>query len=105
MCTGYRQLNKLTVKESDILNTTFRIRYGHYEFLVMFFGLTNAKGVRIDLKKTKAILEWRSSKSFTKDIIASSWKGLHHSGTHNEATAEGCGVCMDKGKIEKLRKT
>ncbi|WMV58510.1 hypothetical protein MTR67_051895 [Solanum verrucosum] len=35
---GYHQL---TVKEEDIPKTAFRTRYGHYEFLVMSFGLTN----------------------------------------------------------------
>ncbi|WMV45761.1 hypothetical protein MTR67_039146 [Solanum verrucosum] len=34
--------NKLRVKEEDILKIAFRTRYGHYKFLVMSFGLTNA---------------------------------------------------------------
>ncbi len=29
--------------------TAFRTRYGHYEFLVMSFGLTNAPAVFMDL--------------------------------------------------------
>nr|GEY68467.1 putative reverse transcriptase domain-containing protein [Tanacetum cinerariifolium] len=37
------------VREEDILKTTFRIRYGHYEFQVMPFRLTNASMVFMDL--------------------------------------------------------
>ncbi|GJT71321.1 hypothetical protein Tco_1030607 [Tanacetum coccineum] len=37
--SGYHQLR---VREEDIPKTAFRTRYGHYEFQVMSFGLTNA---------------------------------------------------------------
>ncbi|GJR06468.1 putative reverse transcriptase domain-containing protein [Tanacetum coccineum] len=68
MCIDYRELNKLTVKnryhqlqvrEEDILKTTFRTRYGHYEFQVMPFGLTNAPAVLLDIMED-------SSKEFLK---------------------------------------
>ncbi|KAJ9538049.1 hypothetical protein OSB04_030782 [Centaurea solstitialis] len=78
MCIDYRELNKVTpridalfdqlqgagcfsnidlrsgyhqvrVKEDDVPNTAFRMRYGHYEFLVMSFGLTNPPAVFMDL--------------------------------------------------------
>ena len=44
--TGYHQL---AVKGGDISKTAFRTRYGHYEFLVMPVGLTNASVVFMDL--------------------------------------------------------
>ena len=37
--SGYHQLR---FRDSDIAKTSFRTRYGHYEFVVMLFGLTNA---------------------------------------------------------------
>ncbi|KAI3819476.1 hypothetical protein L1987_13315 [Smallanthus sonchifolius] len=65
MCIDYRELNKLTIKnryplpriddlfdqlqEEDIPKTSFRIRYGHDEFMVMPFGLTNAPAIFMDL--------------------------------------------------------
>jgi hypothetical protein len=30
------------IKEEDIIKTTFRTQYGHYEFTVVPFGLSNA---------------------------------------------------------------
>ncbi|GJX61738.1 putative reverse transcriptase domain-containing protein [Tanacetum coccineum] len=41
--------HQLIVHEEDISKTTFRTRYGHYEFQVMLLGLTNAPAVFMDL--------------------------------------------------------
>ena len=40
--SGYHQIK---VKGEDIQKTAFRTRYGHYEYSVMPFGVTNAPGV------------------------------------------------------------
>nr|XP_016499250.1 PREDICTED: RNA-directed DNA polymerase homolog [Nicotiana tabacum] len=44
--SGYHQLR---IKDEDISKTTFRTRCGHYKFLVMLFGLTNAPAAFMDL--------------------------------------------------------
>ncbi|KAH0746170.1 hypothetical protein KY285_007827 [Solanum tuberosum] len=44
--SGYHQIR---VREKDVSKTTFRTRYGHFGFLVMSFGLTNAPLVLMDL--------------------------------------------------------
>ncbi|XP_049374045.1 uncharacterized protein LOC125839117 [Solanum verrucosum] len=44
--SGYHQVR---VKDEDIPKTAFRTRYGHFEFVVMSFGLTNAPAVFMDL--------------------------------------------------------
>ena len=37
--SGYHQVE---IKDEDIFKTAFRTRYGHYEFVVIPFGITNA---------------------------------------------------------------
>nr|GEV87322.1 putative reverse transcriptase domain-containing protein [Tanacetum cinerariifolium] len=44
-----RRYHQLRIKEEDSSITTFKTRYGHFEFQVMPFGLTNAHAVFMDL--------------------------------------------------------
>ena len=44
--SGYHQLK---INEADVPKTTVRTRYGHYEFLVLPFGLTNTLAAFMDL--------------------------------------------------------
>ncbi|GKD97726.1 putative reverse transcriptase domain-containing protein [Tanacetum coccineum] len=80
--------HQLRVREEDIPKTAFRTRYGHYEFQVMSFGLTNAlaneeehaehlklilellkkeefKGIHVDPAKIESIKDWASPKTLT----------------------------------------
>ncbi|GJW41603.1 putative reverse transcriptase domain-containing protein [Tanacetum coccineum] len=72
--SGYHQLR---VCEEDIPKMVFRTRYGHYEFQVMLFGLTNApavqflghvidsEGIHIDHAKIESIKDCASPKTPT----------------------------------------
>ena len=43
------EYHQLRVQEEDIPKTAFRTYYGHYEFVVIPFGLTNVPAVFMDL--------------------------------------------------------
>ena len=43
--SGYHQI---LVKDDDVQKTAFRSRYGHYEYVVMPFAVTNAPAVFMD---------------------------------------------------------
>ena len=40
--------HQVSVKEEDVPKTAFKTRYGHYKFLVMSFGPTNAPAIFMD---------------------------------------------------------
>ena len=39
----------MRIRGEDITKTTFHTRYGHYELMVLPFGLTNASAIFMDL--------------------------------------------------------
>ncbi|KAJ0578601.1 putative nucleotidyltransferase, Ribonuclease H [Helianthus annuus] len=74
--SGYHQLK---VKEEDVPKTAFRTRYGHYEFLVMSFGLTNTPAAFMELmnRVCKLMLD-KSVIVFIDDILVYSKSEADH---------------------------
>ncbi|GKF67115.1 putative reverse transcriptase domain-containing protein, partial [Tanacetum coccineum] len=72
--SGYHQLR---VHEDDIPKTAFRTRYGHFEFTVVPFGLTNApvvfmdflrhvingNKIHVDPNKIEAVKNWKAPRT------------------------------------------
>ncbi|GJZ14574.1 putative reverse transcriptase domain-containing protein [Tanacetum coccineum] len=93
--SGYHQLR---VRKEDIPKTTFRTRYGHYEFQVMPFGLTNALAVFMDLMNgvCKPYLD-KFIIVFIDDILIYSKNKEEHEEHLNE------GIHIDSVKIESIK--
>nr|GFB31585.1 putative reverse transcriptase domain-containing protein [Tanacetum cinerariifolium] len=103
--SGYHQLR---VREAYIPKTTFRTRYGHYEFQVMSFGLTNAPTIFMDLmnrqehgEHLKLILELlKKEKLYAKFSKCEFWiprvEFLGH-------VIDSQGIYVDPAKIESVK--
>ncbi|TYK14955.1 pol protein [Cucumis melo var. makuwa] len=83
--SGYHQLR---IRDSDIPKTTFCSRYGHYEFIVMSFGLANASTILETLRANKLYVKiskcefWLKKVTFIDHVVSSE------------------GVSVDPAKIE-----
>ncbi|KAL4021527.1 hypothetical protein IC575_020329 [Cucumis melo] len=88
--SGYHQLR---IRDGDIPKKAFRSRYGHYEFVVMSFGLTNAPAVFMDL-----VLETlRANKLYAKFSKCEFWL---RKVTFLGHVVSSEGVSVDPAKIE-----
>nr|GEX08330.1 reverse transcriptase domain-containing protein [Tanacetum cinerariifolium] len=85
----------LRVREGDIPKTTFRTRYGHYEFQDMPFGLTNAPAIFMDLmnRVCKPYLD-KFMIIFIDDILIYSKKKEEHE-EHLRSLQKALGTSLD----------
>ncbi|GKE66663.1 putative reverse transcriptase domain-containing protein, partial [Tanacetum coccineum] len=97
--SGYHQLR---IKEEDIMITAFRTQYGHFEFQVMSFGLTNAPAneeeygkylkIVLELLKKKRLFAKFSKCDFWLDSVQFLGYVIDRSGVH-----------VDPAKIEAIK--
>jgi len=96
--SGYHQLK---VKEEDIQKTTIHTRYGHFEFLVMPFGVTNTPSIFMDLMNRvfHMYLDWFVA-VFIDDILVYSTNHQDH-GEHLKTVLR---ILREKKLYAKLKK-
>ncbi|KAA0032717.1 hypothetical protein E6C27_scaffold853G00560 [Cucumis melo var. makuwa] len=95
LCIDYRELNKVTVKNRYPLPRIDDL-YGHYEFVVMSFGLTNAPTIFMDLMN-RVLETLRANKLYAKFSKCEFWLKKV---TFFDHVVSSEGVSVDPTKIE-----
>ncbi|GKA34683.1 putative reverse transcriptase domain-containing protein, partial [Tanacetum coccineum] len=101
--SGYHQLK---VHKEYISKTAFKTRYGHYEFQVLAFGLTNAPAIFMDLmnqheEHLKSILELlKKEELYAKFSKCGFWIPKVHFLSH---VIDSQGIHVDPTKIESIK--
>nr|GEY86936.1 hypothetical protein [Tanacetum cinerariifolium] len=69
------EYHQLRVHKDDIPKTAFRTCYGHFEFIVMPFGLAflghviNGNGIHVDPIKIEAVMNWKAPRTLYEDKL------------------------------------